>query len=598
MPTTLLRTTLLALAVGAVVGYGLGVQQGDANAYATLDLAHTGAALVWDAARAGALLGGLGGASAASLLAALRARDSAAPRAPPAPPPRACSSSAHDAAMLGPALHASRLFRDPTAWVGLGLVVALLAEPWRARVGARGLVAATLVALAPLASARIELARTAPAPTPRRPNVIVVLLDALRADHLTAYGYTRDTAPFVDALAADGVLFERAFSPANTTRMSVPSFLGSVHAATHGIRGRGDQAPPALLLLPEVLRNAGYQTAAWMPNPSLEQRYRFYYGFDAYYDGDRILPHAEDESRPAHERWETARAIQGSALAWVQVRDRDRPVFLYLHYRQIHGPYAPPPPYDTRYAPPEPARPFPRGIFRQPDYGYLRLPHHRNDVGYYVAQYDGAIRYTSDQLTAFFAALRAEGMLDDALVVLMADHGEAFLEHGTLNHSDTLFDELVHVPLLLLRTPSGTPRGRRVAELVGLVDVAPTVLDYVGLSAPPTFQGRSLRPLIEGTAGPGADVVFLEGPDAIAVRTSRWKVIVDRASDATQVYDLAADPGEQHALPADTWPPETHVLARRLRAHVAAHAQILAAGPATPLDAAQRRRLEALGYVD
>jgi arylsulfatase A-like enzyme len=401
----------------------------------------------------------------------------------------------------------------------------------------------------------------------------------------------------VRALADDGVLFENAFSPANTTRMSVPSFLGSIPPATHGIRRRDDQAPPSLLLLPEVLRDAGYQTAAWMPNPSLDQRYRFYYGFDAYYDGAQILIAADETERPPHERWETAQRIQTSALAWLRKRDPARPVFLYLHYRDIHGPYAPPPPYDTRYTPAEPAQPFPHGIFRRPGLGYLKLPNHRNDVGFYVSQYDGSIRYVSDQLTAFFATLRAEGLLDDALVILMADHGEAFLEHGTLTHGDVLFDELVHVPLVL-RTPQGTPRGRRVPNLVGLVDVAPTVLDYVGLRPPSTFRGRSLRPLIEGTDEDDPNVVFLEAPDAIAIRTSRWKVIVDRETDAAQLYDLATDPGEQRALPAAAWPAEAHALAARLRAHVAEHASAASADAASPLTPAQQRKLEALGYVE
>lgn len=163
-------------------------------------------------------------------------------------------------------------------------------------------------------------------------------------------------------------------------------------------------------------------------------------------------------------------------------------------------------------------------------------------MGFYVAQYDGAIRYTSDQLTAFFAALRPQGLLDDTLVVLTSDHGEAFLEHGTLTHGDVLFDELVHVPLVI-RTPDGRPRGRRVPNLTSLVDLAPTVLDYVGLPPPPPFQGRSLRPPIDGTTDADPDAVVLEAPDAIAIRTARWKVIVDRETGAEQLYDLVADPG-------------------------------------------------------
>lgn len=596
MAVAILLVTLLALAVGSALGYALGAWQSAANEYATLGLEHTRAVLVWYAVRAGASLGALGGLAAACSLGVVRPGRRAA-FALAAAGAVALLYAAHGAAMLGPALHASRVLREPTTWLGIGLVVAAVCMRWSAGVGPRLLAVLAVAAFVPLAVARIELTRTAPPVEPRRPNVFIVLLDALRADHLDAYGYGRETSPFVSALAADGVLFERAFAPANVTRMSVPSFLGSIHASTHGIRDRDDQTPAVLAMLPEVLRDAGYQTAAWMPNPSLAQRYLFYYGFDAYHDDDRIPVRAEEEHLPPHERWETAQAIQRSALRWLQARDRDRPVFLYLHYRDIHGPYAPPPPYDTRWTPPEPAQPFPTGIFKQRNNRYLKLPDHRDDVGFYVARYDGAIRYVSDQLTAFFATLRAEGLLDDALVVLMADHGEGFLEHGTLNHGDVLFDELVHVPLVV-RTPAGTPRGRRVPELVGLVDVAPTVLDYVGLPVPSSYQGRSLRPLIEGTAAANPDIVFFEAPEAVAVRTSRWKVIVDRTTDSASLYDLVADPGEQRAVPAGSWPADAQALERRLRAHVAAHEALLAAGAATPLPAEQQRRLEALGYVE
>jgi arylsulfatase len=593
--------TLVALTVGSLVGYLLGVSEGNANEYAALGLEHTRAALVWHGVRSGALLGALGGFAFACAAGAVWPKSQSLGRrlvfALAACVAGVLLYLAHDVLMLGPALHASRLLRDPAAWLGIGLVVALACMPWSGAVGPRVLTVLALASIAPLAAARIDLARTAPATAPHRPNVVIVLLDALRADPLEAYGYRRETSPFVSALAADGILFERAFAPANLTRMSVPSFLGSVHAATHGIRHRDDQAPPALLLLPEVLRAAGYQTAAWMPNPSLAQRYRFYYGFDAYYDDDRIPVRSKEKHLPLHERWETAQAINRSALAWVHARDRDRPVFLYLHYRDIHGPYAPPPPYDTRWTPPEPARPFPRGVFRESDHAYLKLPNHRDDVGCYEAQYDGCIRYTSDRLTELFAALREDGVLDDAIVVLMADHGEAFLEHGTLNHGNVLFDELVHVPLVV-RPPDGAPRGRRVPALVSLIDVPPTILDYVGLPAPARFPGRSLRPFIDGTAESAGDVVFFEAPDAVGARTSRWKVIIDRATGTPELYDVQADPAERHALPPAEWPPDASALVQRLRAHGPAHERLLAGGASTPLGEDQRRKLEALGYVE
>lgn len=600
MLLSIARTMVVAGAIGCLVGVVSGALQGHANAYAEQGLLHARAALWWACVGGGAWLGGVAGIAGGCAWTALRATSARGRMAGAAGAAvgGVLLWTAYDAVMLGPAFHASPVWREVWAWLGIGVFAALVTA-WRgSRLGV-GQVAALLLAIAgPLAYARVELGRTMPssADTVRRPNVIFVVLDALRADHVGAYGYRRDTTPFIDRLARDGVRFERAFAPASMTRMSVPSYLASVYPAAHGIIKRSQPAHERLLMLAEVLRNAGYATAAWMPNPSLEQVYRFYYGFDAYYDGDRLLPFVEDDDIPEHQRWETASTIQHSALGWLGAQAADTPVFMYLHYRDIHAPYVPPPPYDTMYRPEGPPRPFPKNIFQWHNYSYLRHPAHQDDVNFYLAQYDGDIRYTNDQVERFFGELRRRGVLDDALVIVTADHGEAFMEHWALDHGRTLFDEVVHVPLIL-QVPGGGGAGRVVPALVELVDVAPTVLDYVGLPAPAVFAGRSLRPLIDGT-GEAKDAVYLEGPDAMAVRTERWKLIVDRETRAETLYDLAADPGEQQPLKPAERPGEAAALSARLSQHLDGASLARTEAAPAALSATQRRKLEALGYLE
>lgn len=405
---------------------------------------------------------------------------------------------------------------------------------------------------------------------PRRdPNVLIVVIDALRPDHLGCYGYARETSPTLDALARRGVLFADATSPSSYTRAAVPAIFASVHPAAHGVFSQGRQVEmlsDEYVTLAEALKARGYRTAAFMPNPSLHRSFNFVQGFDLY---DDDFPIGEG---PAHEVYETARKIQDRALRWLR-NDRKKPFFAYLHYRDAHGPYVPPPPYDRMFPTTGEGRPLtPAEIRSQPlD---VRRPRRFRDLDSYIGQYDGEIRYTDDRLAEFLATLKTEGFLDDTVLFVTADHGEAFLEHGTWTHGTDVHEEQTRVPLLLV-LPEAKHAGRRVEAPVQTIDIYPTILALLGAEIPAALQGKSLLDAIEG-GGDSRRPVFSEARvprnkrpagwgQMVAVRADGWKLIYNRTKRRAELYHLAEDPAEKTDLIARE-PEKARELVRLLRA--------------------------------
>lgn len=404
------------------------------------------------------------------------------------------------------------------------------------------------------------------------PNVLILVIDALRPDHLGCYGYARPTSPTLDALARRGVLFADATSPSSYTRAAVPSIFASVHPAAHGVFSQGRQVEvlsDEYTTLAETLKARGYRTAAFMPNPSLHRSFNFVQGFDLYDDNFPI------GDGPAHEAYETARKINDRALRWLRDgrNKRDTPFFAYLHYRDVHGPYVPPPPYDRMFPPAGAGRLLtPAEIRSQPlD---VRRPRRYRDLDSYIGQYDGEIRYTDDRIAELLDILKKEGFLDETVLFVTADHGESFLEHGTWTHGTDVYEEQTRVPLLLV-LPEERHAGRRVEAPVQTIDLYPTVLALLGAEIPATLQGKSLLEAIEGDADPQRPV-FSEARvprnkrpsgwgQIVAVRADGWKLIYNRTKRRAELYHLAEDPAETHDLIARE-PEKARELVRLLRA--------------------------------
>jgi arylsulfatase A-like enzyme len=410
-------------------------------------------------------------------------------------------------------------------------------------------------------------------------NVLIVSLDTVRADHLGCYGYERNTTPRLDDFAEEAILFERAFAQAPETVSSHMTLFTSLYPSVHGIREvfEGKVLHAEVPTLARTLRDHEhpYRTAAFTEGGGVSSFIGFEHGFDRYHDG------TAGGSRPQ----KMIEATFAHAIDWLR-RNADRRFFLFLHTYEAHTPYVPPPPYDRMFGPGAdgPIQP-PLGT-AQIEQLVLerRLKYGDPGVDRIVGLYDGEIRYLDDHLGALFDEMRGLGLLDSTLVIVLSDHGEDFFDHLSIaSHGHTLYDELMHVPLLV-RPPGG--RGSapdRIGAPVGLIDLMPTVLELVGADLPEGLQGESLVPLLEGRTRPERPVFFedptgivrfgvryhdvkrilspgIENHDLIPlIRQYADVIALDRFEgilDEEQLFDLARDPEERRNLLAGPRAPE------------------------------------------
>ena len=461
---------------------------------------------------------------------------------------------------------------------------------WRGR-----LLTAALAALAPAAGCgdRVSISASpepAAASTPpgAPPSIVLVTIDTLRADHVSAYGYARETTPHLDALAAGGARFETAYAVSSTTGPSHATLFTSRYPDEHGVTKNGVPLPADVPVLAERLRDAGYETAAFVSSFVVERRFGLARGFDHYDDDFRGAAH----SSPLR-RWEghvleapydrRAGETTERALAWLAARHDARPFFLWVHYFDPHSPYDPPAPHRQAFL--ESSDPT--------------SPRHAIDL------YDGDVHYADAELGRLLAALA----LHAPLTLVTADHGEGLWDHGYLEHGVFLYEEMVRVPWVV-HWPGRVPAGSTLGGLAAHVDLVPTLAGLTGLDLLADPRGRDLAPLLLRGEAPDPERrvhlqrrhyepgqrghVRVEGPKH-AIRVDRWKLIVSPGELGLELFDLARDPRELHNL-AGLRPDVVQPLYADLRRWQEGQRTRLAA-PAAP-DAQARERLRALGYVD
>ncbi|HEX2484706.1 MAG TPA: sulfatase [Myxococcota bacterium] len=468
-----------------------------------------------------------------------------------------------------------------------------------------GLAAAALAAAAPLACR--EPARARP------PNLVLVSVDSLRADHLHAYGYPRETSPTFDRLAREGARFESAVSTTSWTLPAHAALFTGLYDSTHGLVDNGLRLAPELTTLAETLARAGYHTAGFYGGPYLHPTFGLSDGFEVWESCMTAVPgELSDAELRAESRAPRARShgdVTGPrtlerVARWAERQPRERPFFLFVHLWDVHYDFIPPPPYDRLFDPDY------RGTLTGVDFmGNLAVNRRmdRRDLEHLVALYDGEIRFTDDVLGRLLDDLRARGLLGDALVVVTADHGEEFFEHGRKGHQKTLFDEVVRVPLVL-HWPGRLPAGRVVPDQVRLVDLAPTLLAAAGVPAPAGVDGRDVLPLARGEPLAPQDALlelYADGRDQRALRTRELKAYARRGRrgrpPAEVGYDLRVDPGERVPLRRrdDARVDAAFASLDRARAAALARRRELGGGAReTAVDDETRRRLEQLGYLD
>lgn len=407
------------------------------------------------------------------------------------------------------------------------------------------------------AAALWVLAATACTPPPEpapRPNVLLVSIDSLRADHVHAYGYERETTPTIDALASEGARFETVLSPTSWTLPAHMTMLTAMPPEQHGVIKSKRALRPRALTLAEVLAASGYATAGFVSGAYLQTAHGYAQGFDVY--DTSVLRGKEEEARADITSPEIVRLAQAWLQRWSEEKPRP-PFFLFVHLYDVHFDYVPPPPYDTMFDLRAPEAPGGSKAYDQ-----ILPGMNRTDLDRILALYDGEIRWTDTHLGHLIDALRALHVLDDTIVVVTSDHGEEFLDHDWRGHSNTLYDEALKVPLVM-RYPPKIPAGRVVEEQVRLVDLAPTILGLAGIRAPPKFGSRSSGPHRERDLSPWitSGAPREPFPQLLAfgeLRRSRRKGLVSvRAPDAkyiesvahpdrTQLFRLSSDPAEVH----------------------------------------------------
>jgi arylsulfatase A-like enzyme len=422
------------------------------------------------------------------------------------------------------------------------------------------------------------------------PNIVLVSLDALRVDHLGCYGYYRATSPEMDHLAAEGIRFEWAFSQAPTTLISHTSTLTSLYPTVHKAQlDRRIGGRPVTLT--EYLREHGYRTAGCTDGGHMRGRFGFNQGFECY----------DDEHKGS------AVAIP-RILEWLDSGLSDGPFFLLFHTYDIHSPYTAPEPYRDMFTDPnyessfEPTASELVRIYRRveahPSKGHGLT---EDDLDFIVGRYDGGIRWVDDWIGRLVRGLEERRLLDNTWVVITADHGEEFAEHGSLLHSK-LYHTCTHVPLII-RPPKSTSKGQRIPEIVELIDLMPTFLELVGIAPVDTLQGQSLLPLIRGEAEHWDNLAYSEFPPdgARSVTTPTLHVIASFERGEVEVFDYRADRTEQSVLEDPSRAEEINDLVEML--YQWSRAQMLLATRQegtveVDLDLRTIKELRALGYID
>ncbi len=443
--------------------------------------------------------------------------------------------------------------------------------------------------------------RSPPAP-PRPPNLVLVTIDTLRADHLGFAGYRRDTSPRLDGFAREARVFSRCYSQSATTGASHATLFTSLPPTLHGVLANRNLFPTHLPTLMGALRARGFRAAAFVSSVTLGHRTGLDGAFDHF--DDRFT--ATEATR--HERAERPAAdTLAAADRYLTALPRDRPFLVWIHLIDPHGPYQAPQDPD-RFVGDGPAaepRLLPIGasdwVLRQiPAYQALEG---RRDAAFYVARYDAEIRYADEQLGRFFDRLRQLGLYDESVVAVTADHGETLDDPGHKRyfaHGAITYEEVVRVPLVV-REARGGRRLHAVAadRPVGLIDLAPTLLDLLGQPVPPTFEGRDLLraapsedEAIFSLGAFGTDVLEKEIGTQFSVRRGPWRYIVNSPDGSEELFDHRTDPTEQHNV-AGAEPALREARAAELRAFLARRV------PAAPMteDPAQIEALRSLGYV-
>lgn len=416
-------------------------------------------------------------------------------------------------------------------------------------------------------------------------NIILITIDSLRADHIGCLGYDKKLTPNLDKLAKDGVLFTQAFSYGPTTFASIPPLLTSTPMIPYyncfsnnkheiknlngGLKKYKELTTNLFKLKPTIansLQRCGYDTAAFHSNPYLSRYYGYgmdFSHFDDTYGKYGFMKRIREKIKIilVSEKidhfikrlyflltrdeipFERAIKINTKAISWLK-KKKPNFFFIWLHYMDTHVPYKPPGKFRTEI-----------GDLKTSELNRILLSNEEiseSELSQIVELYDGCIKYVDQSINSLLNELDDMELLKNTIVVITADHGEEFRDHGGFLHIETkLYDELIHVPLIIYSTEY---QNITIDEPVSLIDIAPTIMDMLNLNKVKSFQGKSLIPIINGEKSTGIisqGGIHEMGKDLrmiIAYRTKRWKYILDKIRGKEELYDIKDDPEETKNL--------------------------------------------------
>jgi arylsulfatase A-like enzyme len=406
----------------------------------------------------------------------------------------------------------------------------------------------------------------------KRPNIVLIGIDSLRADHMSAYGYGRLTTPHMDRFAKEGTLFENTISGNVPTTPAYASMLTGMDIFSTQVVALRHKGPmrPEVSTLAEVLREEGYNTTCvgFEGNPASR-------GFDTYLNFS------------GWGSWEEGRSPKAQNLNEVTIPEierltgEDQPFFLFLRHMDPHAPYLPPEPYarmfyhgdelDPENKSMEPVKAF------KPFWDFFEswMPPGITDKDYVIAQYDGAVAYMDAAIETIFTALKAQGVYDDTIIVINADHGETLYDHEHFFDHHGMYDNVLHVPLII-RYPEKVPAGARVKGYNQHKDLMPTLLNLAGIDTGIDFDGHDLMEMVRGVRASFESEIYITECTWMRKhgwRTPHWKLIIALEPDfhfrpEIELYNLVEDPEENHNV-AEKYPEVVEMLRARMDAYIA-----------------------------
>jgi arylsulfatase A-like enzyme len=428
-------------------------------------------------------------------------------------------------------------------------------------------------------------------------NVVLISIDTLRADHLSCYGYGRNTSPAIDELAKGGVLFENAVSSTTWTLPAHAAMFTSLPDAIHSVLTTSSRLDPERITIQEIMKNQGYATAAFYSCPFLDPLFGLDQGFDLYescmttssvyknpdflelgrklkelsetpgfFRNRSLRSQAAEFRKQMQEMYEkgefqaridvTGEKVSDKAIQWLKEHSQEK-FFLFLHYFDVHNDFVPPEPYDRQFDP-DYAGSFDGKDFMVND--AISAAMDQRDLDHIIALYDGEIAYTDYQLNQVLETVKTLGLDENTLVVFTSDHGEEFFEHGEKGHRWNLYDTTLKIPLIFY-FPGVIPSGKKIHSQVRIIDIFPTILDYAGIEEKGEALGESLQGLIEGAIQdmnlPALLQILVEPKNLYqkGLRTDHWKLIIEgdllERNKRVFFFDLRKDAEEQMPLNVD-----------------------------------------------